>query len=56
MIGTVEYKVITESNVKIQTLLNQWKHNYILEVTSCGVSDRHGLTVIIKRTLIKEFS
>jgi len=30
----LEYKILQDSNVKIQTILNQWRHQYDLRIIS----------------------
>lgn len=48
-----EYKLETASTSEWQTKLNQWRHNYHIEVLSmvhCAHSDNNHVTMLIKRT------
>ena len=50
----IDYKVITGDDKRLQTILNQWKNEYELEITPIGlikyIADCvHVSTIIVKR-------
>lgn len=48
-----EYILKTASNEDWQKWLNQWRHNYTIEILSmvhCSHSDNNHVTILIKRT------
>ena len=44
-----EYKLLNSEEHDIQKLLNQWKHQYVLEITPLGIRGAQ-IIVLVKRT------
>jgi len=52
-----DYRVITGDEMKVQAVLNQWRHDYLLEIIPVGIIKENGkreITVVIKRKKRKE--
>lgn len=45
-----EYKIVTDDDKKIQTMLNQWRHEYDLEIISFEPLGPSVSKIIVKRT------
>jgi len=48
----VEYKIITGNTTKLQTMLNQWRHMYELNILQM-IQYKQGLAILLTRRRIK---